>query len=79
MNYRHAFHAGNFADVVNASMARRIHFNHIDVTAFSDGRAGFTHAAWIDGWPAPLIRADAIERLGNQTCGRSFADPARMG
>ncbi len=49
------------------------------MAAFGDREAGLAHAAGIDRRAALPVRADAVERLGDQAGGRRLADAADAG
>ena len=66
----------DLADVVDAGVAGGVHFDHVDVAALGDRSARLAHAAGFDRRAALPVRADAVQRLGDQPRGRSLADPA---
>ena len=63
--------------LVDAAVGRRIHLDVVDKAAGIDGDAGFAHPAGLLGDAALPVRADAIERLGQDARQRGLADPAR--
>ena len=69
----------DFANIVNARMAGRVHLDHVDMPALGNRHTGLTHSARVDRRPALPVRADTIERLGDQPRGRGFAHPAHPG
>ena len=66
----------NFAHIIDARVRGRVHLDHVHMPSSGNRRAWLALTAWADRWAALAIRADAIERLGNQPRGRGFADPA---
>ena len=70
---------GNLADVVDAGMAGGVHLDHVDMSPFGNRDARLAHTAWCDGRAALPVRADAVQRLGDQPRGRGLANPAHPG
>ena len=66
----------NLAHVIDAGVARRVHLDHVDMPPLGNRGAGFADPARVDRRPALPVRADAVERLGDQPRGRCLADPA---
>jgi len=50
-----------------------VHFHHVDMAAFHDGRAMLANAAWFCCWAAVAVRADAVHAFGNDPGGGGFA------
>ena len=66
----------DLADVVDAGVRRRVHLDHVDVPPLGDRAARLADIAGGDRRPALPVRADAVQRLGDQPRGRGLADPA---
>ena len=67
------------AHVIDARMARGVHLYHVDVAPFCDRNARVAHAARVNRRTALPIRANAIERLGDQPGCTGLADSAYAG
>ena len=64
---------------VDAAVRRRVHLDIVDEAAGVDRDAGFAHAARLGGDAAVAVRADAVERLGQDARQRGLADAAGPG
>ena len=69
----------DLAHVVDAGMAGGIHLDHVDMAPLGDGAARFANAARVDRRSALPVRADAVQRLGDQPRGGGLAHPAHAG
>ena len=64
---------------VDAAVGGRVHFDVVDKASGIDGHASLAHAAGGGGNAAVAIRADAVERLGQDTGERGLAHAAGAG
>ncbi len=78
-NRRIAHRLDDLAHVVDAGMGGGIHLDHVDMAPLGDRAARLAGAAGADRRPAAPVRADAVQRLGDQPRGRGLADPAHAG
>ena len=69
----------DLAHVVDTCMARRVHFDDIDMAPFGNRAARLALAAGADRRATLPVGADTVERLGDQPRGRGLADPAHAG
>ena len=70
----------DLAHFVHAVVGGRVHLLHIDIAGFRDGDAGIADAAGMDGGLGPLaVRADAVERAGDDARGGGLAHAAHAG
>ena len=68
-----------FADIVDAGTAGRIHFDHIDMPVLGDRGAMLANAAGINRRSAVAIRPDTIEGACDDPRCRGLADAAHAG
>ncbi len=64
------------ADVVHAGAAGGVHLHHVDMAVLGDGGALLAFTAGRDGDVALPVRADAVQRAGDDPRGRRLADAA---
>ena len=75
-----AYCLNDLADIVHAGMGGRIHFDDIDMAVGGDGRAGFADPAGLLRRRLPLaVRAEAVDRAGEDPRCRRLADAAHAG
>ena len=55
-----AHRLNNLSHVIDACVARSVHFDHVDVPPVDNRNAGIANAAWFDGRPTLPIRPRAI-------------------
>ena len=75
-NGRIAHSLNNLTDIINAGVARGIHFDNIDMATFGNRHTRLAGAARINRWATLPVRTNAVQRLGNQSRRRGFPDTA---
>src|SRR3546814_5712925 len=60
-------------------MACGVHLQNVDMPPLANGHAGFAEAAGIDGGTALPVRADAVQRLGDEAGGGGLPHAAHAG
>ena len=65
----------DLADIIDAGVRCRIHFDDVDEPTLRNRDAGFARPARIDRRPARAIGPDAVQRLGDQPRSRSLSNP----
>ena len=76
---RIAHRLDNFTHIIDAGMARRIHFDNVDMPPLGNCNAGLAYSARVDRRAAFFIGTDAIERFGDQPRSRGFSHTAHPG
>ncbi len=69
----------DFTDIPHPGVRGRVHFHHIDMTAFGDGPAGIALPTGVSGRPARAVRPDAVQPLGDDPRRGGLAGAANAG
>ena len=69
----------DFPDIVDAGVGGGVHLQHVDVAVLGDRDAVDAGAARLDRRATGAVRADAVERAGDQPGGCRLADAAHTG
>jgi hypothetical protein len=76
---RIAHRLDDLAHVVDAGVAGGVHLDDVDVAPLGYGHTRFTPTSRDRWWAALPVRADAVQRLGDEPRGRRLADAAHPG